>query len=368
MIKILTIVGARPQFIKVAPVSIEFSKEKNVQEIIIHTGQHFDKKMSDIFFNEMSLPIPKYNLEIGGGSHGSNTGKMLEKIENVLLEEKPDCVLVYGDTNSTLAGALAASKLHIPVMHVEAGIRSFNRRMPEEINRLLTDHISEICFAPTTNAVSNLEKEGIEKSKIIMSDDVMADASRIYGEISNQNSEIIDKLNLRGKPFILATIHRAENTDNKEILESILSAFGKVKNYKNIEIILPIHPRTMKAIELNNLTFLLEYFTCIDPVGFLDMISLEKHASLIVTDSGGVQKEAFFNNTKCITVRTETEWVELVNCGWNTLVDPHDPEKIYSEIIKNLEQQFMPNKPDLYGNGYAAKEIVKNIINFLSKY
>ncbi len=365
MIKILTIVGARPQFIKVAPVSIEFAK-KNVQEIILHTGQHFDKGMSDIFFDEMDLPIPKYNLEIGGGTHGRNTGQMLEKIEDVLFKEKPDAVLVYGDTNSTLAGALAASKLHIPVLHVEAGIRSFNRKMPEEINRLITDHIAEICFAPTNNAVINLKNEGIESKKIIMTDDVMADATRIYGEISNKNSSIINKLNLKGKSFILATIHREENTDKKEILESIFSAFNNVLKNKNLEIVLPLHPRTEKAIQKNNLDFLLKDIKCINPIGFLDMISLEKHASLIVTDSGGVQKEAFFNNTKCITVRTETEWVELVECGWNSLVEPSNTEELYLEIIKNLNQKSILTKPELYGRGYAAKEIANYIIKFFN--
>ena len=362
--KILTVVGARPQFIKVAPVSKEFAKRKTIDEIIVHTGQHFDYKMSDIFFDEMSLPLPKYNLKVNGGSHGSNTGKMLEKIEKVLFKEKPYAVLVYGDTNSTFAGALAASKLNIPVLHVEAGVRSYNRKMPEEINRLLTDRISEICFAPCENAVNNLKKEGIESSKIVMSDDVMADALRIYGQIANQESSIIDKLNLKGKIFILATIHRAENTDKSEILKSILLAFSKVSKEDNVEIVLPLHPRTKKAIASNNLNKFLESLICIEPVSFLDMICLEKNASLVVTDSGGVQKEAFFNDTKCITLRTETEWVELVKYGWNTLVNPSNSFEIYFEIIKNLKNNKFISKPDIYGKGFAAKKIVDCISKF----
>lgn len=358
--EIITIVGARPQFIKLAPVTFEISKRKKISENILHTGQHFDSSMSDIFFEEMSIPKPKYNLNIGGGTHASNTGRMLEGIEKILIKEKPNLTLVYGDTDSTLAGALASAKLNIPVVHVEAGLRSFNKKMPEEINRVLTDHLSSICFAPTDNAINNLIKEGIDFSKIFKTDDVMADAARIFGELSDKKSKIIKNLNLIRNNFVLATIHRAENTANMEILESILFSLSNCSISK-MKVVFPLHPRTKKAIFSYALDHYLKDIICIEPVGYLDMIQLEKFSSFIITDSGGVQKEAFFHKKHCLTLRTETEWTELVNQGYNTLVNPIDRNNILRGIFNILDKKNEIIKGDIYGEGYAAKTIVDKL-------
>jgi UDP-GlcNAc3NAcA epimerase len=343
--KVVTIIGARPQFVKAAVVSRAFNVDKSIEEIIVHTGQHFDTNMSDIFFDEMKIPKPKYNLGISGLTHGAMTGEMLKGIEEILLKEKPDWVLVYGDTNSTLAGALAASKLHIKVAHVEAGLRSFNMKMPEEINRILTDRISNFLFCPTTTAIENLKKEGFEhfNTNIINAGDVMLDAVKFYSEFAPK-CPYDDK-------FILATIHRAENTDSEERLKNIFHAFNEIG--KNIRIVLPLHPRTRKIVTQRNLDT--SNITIIDPVGYFDMLSLLKNCSLVATDSGGLQKEAYFFERPCITLRDETEWVELVQGGYNLLVGS-DQEKIVAGYNKMKSAQ-LNYQSYMYGNGAAGEKI-----------
>ncbi len=363
--KILTILGARPQFIKAGNVSRAISKinsNKNYQkikEIIVHTGQHYDTNMSDIFFDEMKIPKPDYFLGIGGKSHGAMTGQMIEKIEEVALKETPDLILVYGDTNSTLAGAIVASKLHIKLAHVEAGLRSFNMKMPEEVNRILTDRISEFLFCPTETAIQNLKNEGFPNTlsdkrlqQIINVGDVMQDGAMFYKQyakkpqIANNNFLISDK-------FLLATIHRAENTDNLNRLISIFDALNEISKEK--QIILPLHPRTKKIIEKNNIQV---DFTVIDPVGYLEMIWLLDNCDMVLTDSGGLQKEAYFFNKACITLRDETEWIELVYNKYNVLVGA-DKEKILT-TYKNSELLFSNDySKNLYGGGKASEEIVK---------
>lgn len=342
--KIITVVGARPQFIKAAAVSTKL-REKN-EEILIHTGQHYDNNMSEIFFDELRIPKPDYNLEVGSGSHGNQTGHMLIKLEDIYMKEKPDMVLVYGDTNSTLAGALCASKLLIPVAHVEAGLRSFNMNMPEEQNRILTDHISKILFPPTETAVSNLEKEGIEKG-VYNVGDVMFDAILNFKALA-EKKHIIKGLNINTE-YILATIHRAENTNDINRLKNIIEALNESGN----QIILPLHPRTKKFILDYGLSFNTN-IKVIEPVGYLEMIALEMNASKIVTDSGGVQKEAFFMKKPCITMRDETEWVETVENGWNIIAGA-DKDKILSSITG-----FVPEKEqqNIFGDGKAADKIV----------
>lgn len=347
--KILTIIGARPQFIKAAIVSHAFRTEcPQITEILVHTGQHYDANMSDVFFEELGIPAPKYNLGIGGGSHGQNTGRMIEKIEDVLLREKPDWLLVYGDTDSTLAGALAATKLNIRVAHVEAGLRSFNRRMPEEINRVLTDHVSDLLLVPTQSGIDNLVKEGISMVKCHLIGDVMFDAAIFYGKKADQKSEILEIHDLTSRKYILTTIHRAENTDDKEILSSILKSLESAK----LPIVWPIHPRTTRRIEEFGLDVPVNV-VMIDPVGYLDMVMLERHAKLIATDSGGVQKEAFFHGVPCLTLRTETEWTELVEGGVNRISLPPVAEDFDFEPAPELF------KKDYYGTGRAARDIVK---------
>jgi UDP-GlcNAc3NAcA epimerase len=354
-VKILTILGARPQFIKAGSVSREIVKYSEIQEIIVHTGQHYDANMSDIFFEEMQIPKPKYFLGIGGKSHGAMTGKMMEKIENIVLKEKPDWILVYGDTNSTLAGALVASKFHIKLAHVEAGLRSFNKKMPEEINRILTDRISDVLFCPTDTAVQNLKNEGFDKfnCKILKVGDVMYDAVLYYKQFARKpkNLEI-------EKDFILCTVHRAENTDNKDRLLNIIDALKEIS--KSIPVVFPIHPRTRKIAEKLNIGF--EGITLIEPVGYFEMLYLLENAKIVVTDSGGLQKEAYFFEKPCITLRDETEWIELVENGVNKLVgaDKEKINKTYKEFsTKNLK---IKNK-NLYGDGKAAEKIVKELIN-----
>jgi len=314
MKKIITVVGARPQFIKAATLSRQF-KLIGVEELIIHTGQHFDANMSDVFFEEMEIPKPAYQLDIHGLTHGAMTGRMLEGIEEILLKEKPDGLMVYGDTNSTLAGALAASKLHIPVIHVEAGLRSYNMEMPEEINRILTDRISTILFCPTDTAVQNLKREGYDTMpiKIIKNGDVMQDAAMYYAAKAEQKSNIIKETGL--KQFVLATIHRQENTDSPSNLKSIITGLNEIN--RQIPVVVPVHPRTRHILAQLNIV---PEFKLIDPVGYFDMIMLLKNCELVITDSGGVQKEAFFFGKHCITLREQTEWVELIDQGFNLLV------------------------------------------------
>ena len=355
--KIMSIIGARPQFIKCAPVSKEI--RKNNKEIIVHTGQHYDKTMSNLFFNELKIPKPDYNLGVGSGSHGYQTGKMLIKIEKVLFKEKPDFVLVYGDTNTTLAGALATVKLHIPIGHIESGLRSFDKKMPEEINRIVSDHISNILFAPTENAVINLNKEGI-KNGVFQVGDVMYDALVRNIKIAEGKLKILSKFKIEPKQYFLATIHRPSNTDNKKNLKNILSAFSKIEE----TIIFPIHPRTVKFIKNHNLIDKIGKNVIItEPLGYQDFITLEKNAKKIFTDSGGVQKEAYFLKIPCITLRENTEWIETVKDGWNILVGS-DKSKIIDACI-NFNPTGKQN--NYFGKGEASKKIRKIIEDYLRK-
>jgi UDP-GlcNAc3NAcA epimerase len=347
--KIITVVGARPQFIKAAAVSNKLRKEH--EEVLIHTGQHYDKNMSDIFFDELEIPKPEYNISVGSGNHGFQTGSMLIKLEEIYTKEKPDMILVYGDTNSTLAGALCASKMLVPVAHVEAGLRSFNKAMPEEQNRILTDHISDYLFAPTNTAVENLKSENVVKN-VYNVGDVMYDAVEHFKTIAERKSTVIRDLNLNGSDYILTTIHRAENTNDINRLKNIIEAL----NESGKKVILPLHPRTKKYIEEYGLK-LSDNISIIDPVGYLDMISLEMNSSKIVTDSGGVQKEAFFMAKPCVTMRDETEWVETVQNGWNVVVGT-DKNKILNAI-----NDFVPTREreNHFGSGDASDKIVKII-------
>ncbi len=359
MIKIATILGARPQFIKAAPVSRAFLNA-DIKETVIHTGQHYDDKMSDVFFREMNIPAPTINLAVGSGSHGKQTGLMLIKIEEILLKESPDIVLVYGDTNSTLAGALAACKLRIPIAHIEAGLRSFNRDMPEEHNRILTDHCADILFCPTSAAIKNLAREGIEQGTHLVGD-TMYDAVLAYAKISDRRSEIISNLGLAPKEYLLATLHRPYNTDDSVCLKRILKAFCKIEK----PVVFPVHPRTRKKINELDGRFIANLLNTnlkiIEPIGYLDMLMLEKNAKMILTDSGGMQKEAYFFGVPCITIRPETEWTETVNSGWNRLFDP---EK--NNIVDILLDHNRPKEhPSLFGDGLAARripEILKNSV------
>lgn len=361
--KILTVIGARPQFIKAATVSRVIREREDISEYIVHTGQHYDAGMSEVFFNELHIPKPNLNLNVGSGLHGEQTAKMLSGLEQAIMKEKPDAVLVYGDTNSTLAGALAAVKLLVPVCHVEAGLRSFNRRMPEEINRIMTDHASDLLFAPTVNAIKQLQFEGIAEDKIILSGDVMLDAALFYVKQAENESRILDQLGLRESSYILTTVHRAENTDDPEMLQRIMSAIDAIS--KKHSVILPIHPRTRAKLD----TFGIEtqHIKFIDPVGYLDMVNLEKNAALIITDSGGVQKEAYFFRKPCITLRAETEWLELVEEGWNKLSPPSvvTAKSLLHDTEMALNQTKAISNKNLYGTGNSAQNIVEEIV---SKY
>jgi UDP-N-acetylglucosamine 2-epimerase len=356
--KILTVVGARPQFIKAAPVSREIRKIGT--EILVHTGQHYDDNLSDVFFTELNLPEPDYHLGVGSGFHGEQTGEMLSKIERRIIDENPDVVLVYGDTNSTLAGALAAAKLNITIAHVEAGLRSYNKRMPEEVNRILTDHVSDILFCPSENSVRNLKGEGI-KEGVFNVGDVMVDSLLYAAEKASGSSTILERMGLAEDAFYLATVHRAENTDSRSRLKNILEAFIEL----DAPIIFPIHPRTRKAID----KFQLEQFLhdtnimLIEPLGYLDMVHVEQTAKMILTDSGGIQKEAYWLETPCVTLRKETEWVETVDLGWNKLAGA-DKAKIL-DIIRTFTK---PDKhPPLYGDGKAGERIARILHNEIEK-
>jgi UDP-GlcNAc3NAcA epimerase len=343
--KVLTVIGARPQFIKAAAVSRALAKA-GVREIIIHTGQHYDRNMSDVFFTEMEIPKPDYNLDINDLGHGAMTGRMLEAIEKIVLDSKPDYVLVYGDTNSTLAGALAAVKLHVRVAHVEAGLRSFDMKMPEEVNRILTDRISSILFVPTQAAMGNLKKEGCD-AEILNVGDAMLDTLLFYREKASQRPPVVKE-----KEFVLATIHRAENTNDPERLRSICEGINEIN--KKIPVVLPLHPRTrsyLKNIELNA--------TVIDPMGYFDMLNLLANCSVVMTDSGGLQKEAYFCGKFCVTLRDQTEWVELVSEGANVLVGA-EKEKIRKEVLSNINKKIGFNK-SLYGDGHASDKIAQRL-------
>lgn len=354
--KILTIIGARPQFIKAAIVSRAFTQSQHVEEIIVHTGQHFDSNMSDVFFEEMCIPKPHYNLNINGLGHGAMTGQMLEKIEKVLLEEKPDWVLVYGDTNSTLAGALAAKKLHIKVAHVEAGLRSFNMTMPEEINRILTDRISDVLFCPTDKAIENLKLEGYDNinCRIVKNGDVMQDAALFYLNRARMPQDIIPS------KFVLCTVHRAENTDDEVRLKNIFYALETISEL--CPVVLPLHPRTKGKLLAINYNFAKSKICFIDPVGYLEMVWLLKNCELVMTDSGGLQKEAYFFEKYCVTMRDETEWVELVEKGFNVLAGS-EPTRIISSVNVMISKNKEGFENRLYGNGDAGEKILDTLLS-----
>ena len=378
---ILTIVGARPQIIKAAALSRVISNNfQNIEEIIVHTGQHYDKNMSDIFFTELEIPKPQINLKVGSSSHGAQTALMIEKIEKVMQEYSPDAVVVYGDTNSTLATAIAASKLHIPIVHIESGLRSFNKKMPEEVNRILCDHVSTLLFSPTKSGFNNLLNEGFSKEysnnaspdhpNIYHCGDVMYDNSLYFSKLSDENSDILEKLKLRNEKFILATVHRNDNTDSKIKLTDLFSTFLEITEIHLLKIILPLHPRTSKMMEQLLDSKLLKkiqesnLLTIINPAGFLDMIALEKNAELIITDSGGVQKEAYFFKKPCIILRPQTEWVEIVETKSAVISDTN------SKIILEATERFLSNPdlefPEVFGNGNAASFIAQEMLNQFS--
>jgi len=348
-LEILTVIGARPQFIKAATVSRVIGGRDGIREIIVHTGQHYDANMSDIFFEELSIPKPDFHLGIGNANHGAMTGRQLEAIETVIIERKPDLVLVYGDTNSTLAGALAAAKLHIPVAHIEAGLRSFNRKMPEEINRILTDHVSEKLMAPTDRAMTNLLNEGLEESRLYLVGDVMYDASLFYRSQARA-PDWAAKIDLELDQFVLATVHRAENTDDPERLQGIFDGLARVE----LPVVLPLHPRTRARLAEYEIQPA-AHLHLVNPVGYLEMVWLESRCRILITDSGGVQKEAYFFRKPCVTLRDETEWVELVELGWNQLVGS-DSGAIAEAIKKARRPQ---TDQAIYGMGNAAELVVQ---------
>jgi len=355
--KVLTVVGARPQFIKAAAVSraVRSHRDLDIDEVMVHTGQHYDANMSKIFFDELDIPRPAYNLEVAGGGHAEMTGRMLQALEPVMLKERPDWVLVYGDTNSTLAGALVAAKLKIPVAHVEAGLRSFNKLMPEEINRLVADRVSKLMFCPTTTAVENLQAEGLTEGVRLVGD-VMYDVALHFGAIARRQAVSPERHSLRPGTYVLATCHRAENTAVPEKLAAIFRALKQIAQH--MPVVLPLHPRTRIAAVQAGLMPLLEQCVVIDPLSYLDMVAFEQNAAAIMTDSGGVQKEAFFFGVPCITVRTETEWVETVELGWNRLVATETAE-IVQAVLGAQKPQSSNGRPAPYGSGQAALAIAR---------
>lgn len=374
--KIVTVIGARPQIIKAAALSRAIKEHfgKEVQEVIVHTGQHYDDNMSQVFFDELGIPTPNYNLGVGSASHGVQTARMIEGIEDILLKEKPDYLVLYGDTNSTLAGAVAASKIHIPIVHIEAGLRSFNKSMPEEINRICCDHCSTLLFSPTATGFKNLINEGfnpdnkrkftIDNPGIYHCGDVMYDNSKYFANIADKKSQILDKERLRGIDYVLCTIHRDNNTDQSERLNAIFKALLKISESKMV--VLPLHPRTSKLLNVNLEKSLLDKITnnpnikVLPPASFLDMIVLERHAQMVVTDSGGVQKEAFFFQKPCLILRTETEWKEIVECGAAVITDA-DEERIIKSFNNYMENP--PHKfPEIFGDGKAAEFICKEML------
>jgi len=357
-VKVVTVIGARPQFIKAAPVSRAFRSaeaRKSIEEVIVHTGQHYDASMSQVFFDQLGLPKPKYNLGVGSGSHGEQTGQMLAGLEKIMLEEQPHHVLIYGDTNSTLAGALAASKLHIPLAHVEAGLRSFNRRMPEEINRIIADHTSDLLFAPTETAVENLRREGIVRGVHLVGD-VMQDAIADSVEVAKEKSVILEKLKVKAGNYLLVTVHRAENTDDPCRLSGILKAIRALS--AESDTIWPLHPRLRKHLAYAEAFS--QHLRLIEPVAYLDMLELQRNAKVVLTDSGGIQKEAQWLEVPCVTLRDETEWVETVECGWNRLAGA-DPDRITSAVLSACQERPSQRYPILSSG--AARRITAALAN-----
>lgn len=382
MFKIITVVGARPQIIKAAALSraIKNHYSEKINEFIVHTGQHYDENMSQVFFDELGIPSPDINLSVGSGSHGRQTAKMIERIEQVILDQKPNAIVVYGDTNSALAAGIAASKIHIPVVHIEAGLRSYNKKMPEEVNRIMCDHVSSLLFSPTKTGVENLLKEGfmqeadgdysMDNPGVFHCGDVMYDNSIHFSEISEQESTVLANNNLNEGEYILSTIHRNDNTDTPERITGIFEALQAISKENNVEIVLPLHPRTSKILTQNLPSELYQTIQSnpnikmIPPVSFLDMIALEKNAKLVITDSGGVQKEAFFFNKACIILRPETEWVELVSCGSAKIVGWSKDKIIeaYNRYSNDSSLQF----PPVFGSGKAAEFICDMMLKHLS--
>ena len=357
--KVLTVLGARPQFIKASAVSHAMQGVSGLDEVVVHTGQHFDANMSTVFFEELGMRAPAYHLGIHGGGHGAMTGRMLAEIERMLLAEKPAAVLVYGDTNSTLAGALAAVKLHIPVAHVEAGLRSFNMAMPEEVNRILTDRIAKWLFTPTEAAARHLRNEGAAAAQIVPVGDVMYDVALHHGARVDASGRVLGALGLAPGSYVLSTVHRAENTDNAQRLATIVDALEAVA--AKLPVVWPLHPRTRGVLQrAGRLDRLAANLRLIDPVGYLDMVQLEKYAAVIATDSGGVQKEAFFYRVPCVTLRDETEWVELIDAGWNRLAPPTSPRAVAGAVLGAIGTHGADVRP--YGEGDAAQRIVQRLL------
>lgn len=377
--KIVTIIGARPQIIKAAALSraIKTHYAGKINEIIVHTGQHYDENMSQIFFDELGIPSPNYNLNVGSGSHGKQTAAMIIGIEDILIKEKPNAIVLYGDTNSTLAGAIAASKIHVPVIHIEAGLRSFNKAMPEEVNRILCDHTSTLLFSPTITGYNNLVREGFKANnvapysannpKIYHSGDVMYDNSMFFSTVADTKTNILTNNQLKKNEFILATIHRNNNTDEKPRLNALFKSLNDISVAEKIDVVLPLHPRTAKLLETNLDSSLLKqiransHFKIITPASFLEMIALEKNCKLVMTDSGGVQKEAFYFEKPCIILRPETEWVELVDCGAAIVCDANETriKSAYKTLTSSSDLKF----PKLYGDGKAAEFICKELLS-----
>jgi UDP-GlcNAc3NAcA epimerase len=379
--KIITVIGARPQIIKAAALSRSIRKDypDQLTELIVHTGQHYDENMSDVFFEELGIPRPAFNLNVGSGSHGSMTAKMLEGLESLFLAEKPDAVLVYGDTNSTISAALAAAKLHIPVIHVEAGLRSFDKAMPEELNRISCDHMSSLLFSPTKAGMENLKNEGFEltpiekasinRPNIYHCGDIMYDNSLYFSKLSDEKSRVLEENHLKENEFILCTIHRDSNSDNAQHLNSIFTALLRIHSETGLDLILPLHPRTKKKMaelldpELQFKINQTSGFKLIPPTGFLDIISLEKNAKLIITDSGGIQKEAFFFQKPCVILRDQTEWIEMVKNG-NARLAGSNEKRIFQETMELLNKSNF-NYPDIFGDGNAATFICTKILEDL---
>lgn len=381
MLKIITIIGARPQIIKSSALSraIRTKFSEKIEEVIVHTGQHYDENMSAVFFEEMSIPRPSYNLSVGSGNHGAQTAKMLEGLEEIYLKEKPHAVVVYGDTNSTIAGALAAIKIHIPVVHIEAGLRSFNKAMPEEVNRIACDHMSTMLFTPTRTGLENLQKEGFSMTlpekvdadhpAVFHCGDIMYDNTLHFSSISEEKSSVLSALGLSEKPYVLGTIHRDNNTDIPERLTGIFSALLRVQESTGYDIVLPLHPRTRKKMVENLSTEVSEKLKnnpkikLIDPAGFLDILHLEKNCQLMITDSGGLQKEAFFVEKPCVILREQTEWVEIVNNG-NAILTGSDEEKIVAAVSDLMNRKEF-TYPKYYGDGHAAEFICEQILRYI---
>ena len=356
--KVLTVIGARPQFVKAAAVTRALARA-GVDEFMVHTGQHYDANMSDLFFSELGLPKPHLNLQVGSGTHGQQTAAILTGVERAIAAEAPEFVLVYGDTNSTLGGALAAAKLRVPLGHVEAGLRSFNRAMPEEINRIVADSISDLLFAPTRLAVANLEHEGCPPSRVRLVGDVMYDSVLMFARLARSRSDILRKLQIKRRKYALATIHRAENTDDARRLACIVEGLEALA--RRTKVVWPIHPRTKVAVEKLELS-VGRRVELVEPVGFLDMLELERNAAVVITDSGGVQKEAFFHRVPCVTVRDETEWVELVESGWNHLCPPTSANEI--ELAARAAMRTRGRALSAYGDGSAADAIAGHLLEF----